>query len=372
MKKIAFVYDWIDKWGGVERLLLILYEIFPKAPFFTSYVDPDKALWAKDFNLKKSFIQKLPDFIKKNRLLSFSFYPFAFESFDFSQYDTVISITSSFAKAIITKPKTFHLCYLLTPTRYLWFMPKEYGAPAINYFKKWDYIAAQRPDKIISISKTVADRCKKYYGRESDVIYPPFDIDYWRKIKLEVLTPNFEKSLRFKLPHSKFYLIVSRLEPYKKVDFVIELFNQLGWALVIVGEGSMKDKLKKIAKKNITFLSNLDDQELGWLYTKAQALIMAQEEDFGYVALESQFFGCPVIAYGKGGVKETVIENKSGIFFYEQKKENFLATLERFQTISYNLRKTTKKWGEKNVRTFDKNKFIKKIQSVLHQVSKIS
>ncbi len=372
MKKIAFVYDWIDKWGGVERLLLILHKIFPKAPFFTSYVDSEKALWAKGLNLKTSFIQRLPNFIKKNRLLSFSFYPFAFESFDFSQYDIVISITSSFSKAIITKPKTFHLCYLLTPARYLWFMSKEYGVPAINYFKKCDYIAAQRPDKIISISKTVADRCRKYYGRESDVIYPPFDVDYWRKIKLKVLTPNFEKNLKLKLPTLKFYLIVSRLEPYKKVDFVIELFNQLGWSLVVVGEGSMKDRLKKAAKRNITFLSNLDDQELSWLYTKAQALIMAQEEDFGYVALESQFFGCPVIAYGKGGAKETVIENKTGIFFYEQKKESFLATLERFRIISYNLKKTTEKWGEKNVDKFDKNKFIKKIQSVLHRLLKIS
>ncbi len=352
-KKIAIVYDWIDKWGGVERVLLTFNEMFPKADFYTSYFDPEEASWAKDLKIKTSFIQKLPVFIKKNRLLSFPFYLFAFESFDFSQYDIVISITSSFAKSIITRPKTLHLCYLLTPTRYLWFMSKEYRAPNINYLKKWDYIAAQRPDKIISISKTVAERCQKYYKRESEIVYPPFDIEYWKKIKSEIQNPKSETN-------SEFYLIVSRLEPYKKVDLAVRLFNRINSKLIIVGEGTQKNNLKKIANKNIIFLSHLTDKELGWLYKKAKALIMPQEEDFGYTALEAQFFGCPVVAYNKGGAKETVIEGKTGLFFDKQTEADLRRELERFESISYNLTKKTQIYGLKNVKRFNKRIFVKK------------
>lgn len=359
--KIAIVYDWIDKWGGVERVLLTLHEIFPTAYFYTSYFDSERALWAKDLKIKTSFIQKLPIFIRRNRLASFPFYPFAFESFDFSDYDIVISVTSSFAKSIITKPKTFHICYLLTPTRYFWFMREQYRVPEIGYLKKWDFIAAQRPDKIISISETVAQRCQRYYQRRSEVIYPPFDIDYWKSIKSKFTISNFQKNFKFQIPNLKnYYLVVSRLEPYKEVDLIVRLFRQLDYRLVIVGEGSQKNNLKKIAGENVIFLSGLTDQELGWLYSKAQALIMPQEEDFGYTALEAQFFSCPVIAYGKGGVKETVLEGKTGLFFNEQTEKSFSSALERFHTISYNLKESTRVYGLKNVVKFHKSIFVKK------------
>ena len=194
-KRIAIVYDWIDKWGGVERVLLTLHKMFPEAVFYTSYFDSVKAGWAKDLKIKTSFIQKLPDFIKKSRIASLPFYPFAFESFNFNEFDLVISVTSSFAKSIITQPKTKHVCYLLTPTRFLWSHKKDYlNNRLVSYLvhgylektKKWDYVAAQRPDKIISISQAVADRCLKYYKRRSEVIYPPFNIDYWREIKSKI------------------------------------------------------------------------------------------------------------------------------------------------------------------------------------------
>jgi len=261
-KKIAIVYDWIDKWGGVERVLLNLHEMFPEAVFYTSYFDKEKAAWAKDLNIKTSFLQNFPNFIKKSRILSFIFYPFAFESFNFSEYDLVISVTSSFAKAIITQPKTKHICYLLAPTRYLWSHKRDYlKNKLINYlisgwlkmFKNWDLTVSQRPDKIISISETVRRRCLKYYKRKSEVIYPGFDIAYWNNIKSKV-------------KNKKFFLVVSRLEQYKKVDLAVKVFNKLNKPLIIVGEGTEKNKLEQMAGNNITFLSNISDVELGDLY----------------------------------------------------------------------------------------------------------
>lgn len=366
-KKIAIVYDWIDKWGGVERVLIDLHEMFPNAIFYTSYFDKEKASWAKDLNIKTSFIQQFPNFIKKSRLLSFIFYPFAFESFDFSGYDLVISITSSFAKSVITQPGTRHICYLLTPTRYLWSHKKEYFKNKLirslvmgylNFIKRWDFVSAQRPDEIISISGTVRERCKKYYKRESKVVYPGFDIKYWNKIKSRITNRKLQIN-------SKFYLVVSRLEPYKKIDIAIQSFNRLKYKLIIVGEGSQRDKLKQIAGKNIIFLSKLSDVELGNFYLNAQALIMPQEEDFGYVALEAQFFSCPIIAYKKGGAIETVIDGKTGVFFDSQDEKSLSQAIERFDKIEYNLKTMIQVSGAMNIEKFSKQKFIKKIKYLI-------
>jgi len=367
--KIAIVYDWLDKWGGVERILLTLHEIFPQADFYTSYFDEKEAFWARDLNIKTSFIQQIPSFIKKSRTTSLLFYPFAFESFNFNNYDLVISATSSFAKAIITQPKTFHFCYLLTPTRFLWSHESDYLSTAkkklirsyLNYLKNWDKTVAQRPDRIVSISQTVADRCRRYYGRESEVIYPPFDIEYWNMIRSKVKSQNSKLQLK----SQKFFLVVSRLEPYKKVDLAIDTFNKMSnLSLVIVGKGSQEKKLRKLAGNNILFLNNLNDEELAYLYSKARALIMPQEEDFGYVALEAQFFGCPVIAYKKGGATETIKDGETGLFFNRQSVESLKRTVERFNKIGYNLRYKTSKFGD-NVERFNKTKFMEKFKNII-------
>lgn len=368
-QKIAVVYDWVDKWGGVERVLLNLLEIFPRADFYSSYWDQDKASWAKNFKVKSSFIQKFPKLIRQNRLFSFIFYPLAFESFNFSGYDLVISVSSSFAKGVITQSGIKHICYLLTPTRYLWVYPENYLKkptqsllkPYINYIKNWDFVAAQRPDKIISISRTVADRCQKYYQRQSEIIYPPFDINYWNRIKSQITNHKLQINFKSQILKSQFYLVVSRLEPYKKIDYVIETFNQLNKLLIIVGEGSEEKKLKKMASKNIRFLAKLSDHQLAYLYSIAEGLIMPQEEDFGYVAVEAQFFGCPVIAFKKGGVSETVIEGKTSVLFERQTKGFLLSALERYEKISYNLRYLTKKIGPNLVKKFDKELFFESI-----------
>ena len=379
MKKIAIVYDWLDKWGGVERVLLTLYEMFPQAFFFTSYFDKEKASWAKDFKIKTSFIEKLPAFIKKSRFLSFPFYPLAFESFDFSEYDLVISITSSFAKGVIVKTPVKHIVYLLTPTRFLWVMPENYYLAGfkkliissyLNYLKKWDHACIQRADKIITISKTVHDRCQKYYQRESEVLYPPFDIKYWKNIKNQIspsdsegkMTNQNSKLIKMKEP---FFLVISRLESYKKVDLVIKVFNKRKENLVVVGEGSKEKKLKKIASKNITFLKKLTDEELAYLYSNASALIMPQEEDFGYVSLEAQFFGCPVLAYKKGGATETVLDGKTGLFFDEQNEISLSKLINQFKKIEPQLKQTTLKIGLENVKKFDKMYFTSQFKKMI-------
>ncbi|MDO8608995.1 MAG: glycosyltransferase [bacterium] len=360
MRKIAIVYDWIDKWGGVERILQYIHEAIPEADFYTSYYDIKNAYWAKDINIYSSFLQKMPRFIKKSRMLSLPLYPFAFESFDFSTYDLVLSITSSFAKSIITKPKTRHVCYLLTPTRYLWSHENEYVTsdllrfllqPYISYLKKWDYIAAQRPDKIYSISQTVGDRCKKYYQRDSEVIYPPFDFDYWNKIK------NNLQSLDNL--GNKFFLMVGRLEKYKKNKLIVEAFNRMpDKKLIVIGKGTELAPLKRIALNNTEFITEITDEKLGMYYSQAEALIMPQEEDFGYVSLEAQLFGCPVISYDKGGATETIIENKTGVFFKSQTINTIIETLESFHTISYNLKNNLKNIDADHYMRFGKTKFI--------------
>ncbi|MDA1316411.1 MAG: glycosyltransferase [bacterium] len=350
--KIAIVYDWMDKVGGVERMLVTLAQMYPDADWYTSYIDRDKAKWIdkilnpKSEFLKKihtSFIQKFPSFIKSSRILSLPFYPYAFESFDFRSYDTVISITSSFAKSVITQPHTKHICILLTPTRWLWSHVDEYQKEIPTFsgmtwvktgFKKWDYIAAQRPDSIISISQTVADRCLIYYNRESTVIYPPFDTAYWARFK-----NKDERLLRFtRNDNEKYFLIVSRLEPYKKVDIAIQAFASMpDKHLVIVGKGTQSSQLKKMAGSNIKFIQNASDIELAHLYSNAQALIMPQEEDFGYVSLEAQFFGCPVISFNKGGACETVVNGKTGTFFNEQSAKAMRYAVAQFKPDKYNL-----------------------------------
>ena len=361
--KVAVIYDWIDSWGGAERLLLTLHEMFPDAHWFTSYVDR-KAAWSKALNLQPSFMQRLTPLIKNNRVFSTPFYPFAFESLNFNQFDLVISVSSSFAKSVITRPETKHICYVLTPTRFLWgddsnmyITPlfQKLLKPYLSYLKQWDRTIAQRPDICIAPSKAVQERVQRYYKRESEVVYPPFDIDSWQKLKHNV--DEFQKN--------KFYLVVSRLEPYKKIELVIRAFNALKETLIVVGTGSEESKLTSLASSNIRFEKNVSEKALAQLYANAQALIMPQEEDFGYTAVEAQFFGCPVIAYGKGGALETVIPNQTGLFFLEQSSKALVATLEKFETVSYTLQRSVQKIDQSFFEKFSKQNFISQFKKYL-------
>lgn len=388
--KIAIVYDWIDKWGGVERLLLALHHMFPDAPFYTSYYDQKKAVWAKNIHIHESFMKRLPNVIKKNRILSIPFYPFAFETLDFNEYDIVISVSSSFAKGIITLPSTKHINICLTPTRFLWQHKNSYFTsklldPYAAYLMRWDYDVAQRPDHIIAISKTVQIRIKETYHRDSEVIYPPFDSEYWKKINSEIshrhprpASPlevwrsgdrgsiNIDSRLR---RNDNYFLVVSRLEPYKNVELVLRLFKQSKHRnLIIVGDGTQFQSLQQYKSSNITFLKHATDEELAVLYSQAEALIMPQVEDFGLVALEAQFFGCPIISYSDGGATETVIANKTGIFFDDQSVDSLKNALQKYDRMGDSLKKNTKEVGVKQCEKFETSIFEMKLKTYIQTI----
>jgi glycosyltransferase involved in cell wall biosynthesis len=322
--KVALVYDRVNKWGGAERVLLALHEMFPDAPLYTSVYDEKNASWAKVFpKIYTSFLQRVP--CAKSNHESFGWLmPFIFESFNFDKYDLVISVTSEAAKGIITKPKTKHICYMLTPTRYLWshydlyfkkWLLRFISKPIVKHLRNWEKLAAQRPDQIIAISSEVKDRIKKYYDRDSEVIFPP----------VKNLNTNNE------FPENrKNYLVISRLVPYKKVDLAIKAFNKLKLPLIVIGSGSQEAGLKLIAGRNIKFAGQISERELIKYYKNAKALVMPQEEDFGIISSEAQFFGVPVIAFKKGGALDTVIEGKTGIFFLKQEVDSIVSAVAQF------------------------------------------
>lgn len=360
MKKTAIVYDWIDKEGGVERVLPVFAEMYPDADFYTSYYNPETAPWAEHLKIKTSFIQKLPQMWRSSRILSLPFYKHAFESIDFTGYDLVISVTSAFAKGVITKPETKHICYLLTPTRYIWGQTADYLSPAarvvaqptITKLRKWDFVAGQRPDKLIAISELVKRRAKTYYRRDAQVIYPPFDMNKWKNVKAAA------DSTDLPIKDVGFYLFVGRLEPYKRVDLLIEVFNKLHYPLIIVGMGSMEPILKAKAQRPIIFVKNISDEKLVEYYQKARALIMPQEEEFGYTAIEAQYFGAPVISYRQSAVAETVLDQKTGIFFEKQTPAAIYNAIARFEKMEYNMKSQLRKSQSEQVKLFEKAKFI--------------
>ena len=327
--KVALVYDRVNKWGGAERVLLALHKIFPTAPLFTSVYNPKKAKWARVFRVKTSFLQSFPA-----ASFSHQFYaplmPIAFESFSFDEYDLVISVTSEAAKGIITKPGTLHICYCLTPTRYLWSGYEIYfknkflkfiSRPVVSYLKYWEETASSRPNKYIAISKEVKKRIKNYYNRDSHVIYPSIDVP----------SQIPEKEIK-----GKYFLVVSRLIPYKRIEIAIKACNELKLPLKIIGKGSEKFKLKRIAGPTIEFLGEVSDKKLWTYYKNSIALIFPGVEDFGLVMVEAQSFGKPVIAFRGGGAKEIVRKGKTGEFFNKQEPKALVNLLKKFDINRYN------------------------------------
>jgi glycosyltransferase involved in cell wall biosynthesis len=351
--KIAIVYDRINKWGGAERVLQSLHEIWPEAPLYSSVYNPDSARWAENFSIVTSFIQKFP-----YARIHHEYYPwlmtFGFESFNFDEYDVVITVTSAEAKGIITKPETLHICYCLTPTRYLWSHRKTYlksinivfkklAEPVLNYLEKWDKIASTRPDHYISISKHIQKRVRKYYGRESEIIYPPAElnlkeknIDYENKEtgKIDKSEISIGKGGRH-FNAGSYYLVVSRLVHYKRVDIVIRACNKLKLPLIIIGKGSEQRRLMNIAGSTVTFIQGLTDRRLLSYYQSSVALIMAQDEDFGLTGVEAQLAGVPVITYNISGAAETIIPGKTGEMFKEQTVDSLVEVLKKFDHRKY-------------------------------------
>ncbi|MGB9706648.1 MAG: glycosyltransferase [Microgenomates group bacterium] len=341
--KIAIVYDKINTWGGAERVLLALHEIFPQAPLYTSVFNEKKASWAKVFpQVIPSFLQKFP--LAKTQSHWYTLLmPLAFESFNFGDYEVVISVTSGEAKGIITKPQTLHLCYCLTPTRYLWVEPgyelyQHFGMfnklihalkpPFLRFLKKWDEVAAQRPDAYATTCKTIARRILKFYRRQAKIITPFVDTDFFQPGK-----PSNSQN---------YFLAVGRLVPYKRFDIAIEACQKLGLRLKIVGDGPdfnlLEKKVKSLFKNGwplVEMLGLVDDKELLKLYQNCQALLMPQKEDFGLVALEAQACGKPVIAFRAGGARETILDGKTGLFFSQQTPESLVGALKKFSRLHF-------------------------------------
>src|SRR5579859_1354621 len=338
--KIAIVYDRVNTpFGGAENVLLALHEIFPDAPLHTSVYDPERASWAKVFQIKTSFLQRLP-FAKKLHRIFVPLMPLAFESFDFSGFDVVISVTSAEAKGILTKPNQLHICYLLTPTRYLWSHAEEYEQHWLTgwlrkkifaYLRWWDEAAAERPDMYIPISRLVAQRCQMFYHRKTEaVIYPSVGI--------------ISKKLSPSTTSGNYYLIVSRLVPYKRIDLAIQVCQNLGRDLIIIGEGPDLHRLKKLAKSESTtakiqFLQAVQPAEVVGYYQDCRAFLALAEEDFGMTALEAMSFGKPVIIYSPSGSAELVKEGIGGIHFFSQTPVGLSEAMHIFESRHWDAKK---------------------------------
>ncbi len=331
--KVAIVHDWLVNYGGAERVVEQMLALYPDADIFTLVYNEKKMgkYFAKE-KVHTSFLQKFP-FATKLYTKFLTFMPKAFESFDLTGYDLVIASSSSCAKGVITSPDTPYLAYIHTPMRYAWDLYYDYFRRAgrlTRFFMKrqmpairvWDFISSQRIDTLVANSSYIASRIKKFWGRDSLVIHPPVDTD-----RLEMSN----------LPAEDFYLVFSRFVPYKRIDLAISACGQLKRHLVVLGGGSQEKELKKLASyfkdAKIEFKGRLSDKEVASYLQRCRALIFCAEEDFGIIPVEAQACGRPVIAYGKGGALETVVEGKTGIFFAEQTSPSLMAAIETFERM---------------------------------------
>lgn len=343
--RVAIVHDDLVQWGGAERVLLGLSDIYPKAPIFTSVFNFGNKELVERFRNKKvvtSFIQKIPgwNYLYKSFFL---IYPFAFEQFDLGKYDMVISNCTRFAKNILTKAGTIHICYCHTPPRFLWHFSGELdnklSETILTIPRIFDRVSSNRVDHFIAGSKNAKNRIKKVYNRDSQVVAPFVDFERFNNID------SFDGG---------YFLVISRLNRYKRVDLVIKACQDLGFPLKIVGLGPQFENLRKISNEGLVeFLGNIDDYLLLKILSGAKALIIAGVEDFGLTSLEAQALGKPVIAYNEGGVLETVLDGQTGVLFDEQSTESLKEAIIKFDKLE--LKATECKL---NAKKFDKGEFI--------------
>jgi glycosyltransferase involved in cell wall biosynthesis len=332
--KVALIHDWLTGMRGGERCLEVFCELFPQAHLYTLlHIPGSVSPLIEKMVIKTSFIQNLP-FSKKGYRKYLPLFPMAIERFNLKDYDLILSCSHCAAKGIIPSPDALHISYMLTPMRYAWDMYGEYfgGNKSrmisffIHYLRMWDVTSSQRVDHFLCISKHVKNRIMKFYRREAEVIHPPVEIS------------------RFMLGNKKedFFLIVSSFAPYKKINLAIEAFNRLGYPLRIIGSGPEEKKLRAIAQPNVEFMGWQSDEVVAKNYSTCRALIFPGEEDFGIVPVEAMGCGKPVIAYGKGGILETVVthdqpqgggKTPTGLFFQEQNVDSLIDAVERFDQI---------------------------------------
>ena len=379
--KVALVHDFLDQYGGAERVLEVLTEMFPKAPIFTLLYDKEKMRGKfADKEIQTSFLQKFPKFWRQRKKWLLPFMPTAPETFNLRDFDLIITSSGAWSKGIVTRLNTIHISYLHSPMRFAWDSSEEYlqeregnkkigflARIVLNYIRIWDKTAADRPDYLISNSIHTQRRVKKYYGRESTIIYPPVDNNFQFPISNFQSNSNDQisndrKNTKYKIQDTKYFLVVSRLSAYKKIDKIIEAFNKLELPLLIIGEGAEEKNLRAVAGKSISFLGFQNEADLQKIYAGARAFIFANEDDFGIAPVEAMSWGVPVLALRKGGVLETVIEGKTGEFFNSNEPEIIADSVRRFieKENSYDKEIIKNRAGE-----FSKERFIENMKKYI-------
>jgi glycosyltransferase involved in cell wall biosynthesis len=334
--KVAIVHDWLTGMRGGEKVLEEICELYPEAPIYTLFHIPGSVSEKiESHRIVTSFLQRAP-FMEKNYRNYLPLFPRAIERLNLRDYDLVLSSSHCVAKGVIPSSKALHLCYCHTPMRYIWSHYSDYFGDhrtaywkrkilprVVQYLRAWDVASTDRVDWFIANSQTVGNRILQYYGRDSSVIYPSVDIDFFAPANPE--------------NRQDFYLIVSALVPYKKLDLAIEAFNNSSHSLVIVGSGPDEAFLKrKVRSPRITFLGRTEPLKLRELYQTAQALIQPGLEDFGINMVEAIACGCPVIAYAGGGALESVIPEETGLFFNHLTASDLLQTVDKARGIRFN------------------------------------
>lgn len=362
-KKIAIVCDWIKDWWGAELVLSHLIELFPQADIYTSvFFQWDNPLF-KWKNIYTSFIQKIP-FLNKSHKLALTMRPLAFESFDLSEYDIVISSTSAESKWVITKPNCLHICYCHTPTRYFWSHYHEYldmmefgilnpfgkwlMPKIVHKLRHWDFLAAQRPDYFLANSLNTSKRIKKYYGRDAEVIYPCLDV----------------QNINFVEDKEDYYFYNGRCIPYKRFDLVVDTFNKNGKKLIIATntDNKLYRQLKAKSKSNIKWQLTWNIDVVNELHSKAKAFLFPPEEDFGLVPIAAMATGTPVIAYSHWWALETVLNWETGVFFDEQTVDSLDEAINNFENMTFDHKKI-----REHALSFDKEIFKKNFLTFIEE-----
>jgi glycosyltransferase involved in cell wall biosynthesis len=369
--RIALVHDFLREYGGAERVLEVLHEMYPNAPVYTAFLDIDglgpHAERIQKWQVKTSWAQKIPFFSKLYSPLRF-LAPLFFESFDFSGFDVVISSTNAYyAKGIITQPETVHICYCHTPPRSLYgyqtrmdwkknLFTRIFGN-FMNYFlRKYDYLAAQRVDFFIANSQTVQERIRKFYRRQSVVVYPPAGLETSVKVKSE------KSKVQVKNKNDTYYLYVGKLAAAKNVNLAVEAVIRLGLNLKIVGKGGEEENLKKLANSHIELLGEVDDEKLALLYKNCRAVLYpAIDEDFGIVPVEAMRFGKPVVGIQSGGVAETIIDRKTGFLMKEGTVENMIKAINDLEKSEIDCKDCIAQ-----AQKFNKREFVIKISEIVN------
>jgi glycosyltransferase involved in cell wall biosynthesis len=332
--KVALVHDYLTQQGGAERVFELLCKRYPDADIFTSLYDPRSTIDLGDRAVQTTYLQQIPKASKYFKLLA-PFYYSAFRALDLRDYDLIISSTTSFAKAVKKRPDAKHICFCHNVTRFLWDTKtylREYSVygrfyPLLEHvfqlMRKADLECAQEPDLYVANSSTVARRIERIYNRPALVINYPID----------------SQQFTFSDQKEDFYLASARLLGYKRIDVIVEAFNWLGWSLVVTGDGPEREMLQSRAMENVRFLGHVSDSDRKWLLSKSRSVIVTALEDYGLVPIEANASGTPVIAFGEGGVLDTQVPGKTGVFFKSQSPQSLCRALLQARTIAWDYQK---------------------------------